>query len=208
MHYFVTAIHTDSGKTLVSAILCQFLRADYWKPVQAGYPTDSETIQSLIANSDTVVHEETFKLQTPASPHAAAKVDNVEIKLSDFSLPRTGNRDLIIEGAGGCLVPLNKKEFVIDMATLFNCRVILVSNIYLGSINHTLLTFEELKKRKLVVVGIIFNGPANEETESIILHHTQLPCLLRITPQTEISRETVTHYAQRLNDSWERRIKQ
>lgn len=207
MNYFVTAIHTDSGKTLVSAILCEFLHADYWKPVQAGDPTDSETIRRLVSNSDIVVHAEGFRLKTPASPHGAAKIEGVKINLRDFRLPAVERRDLIVEGAGGCLVPLNDKDFVIDIAAAFDCHVILVSNIYLGSINHTLLTFEELKRRNLKVVGIIFNGPANEETENIILHHTQLPCLLRVRPEKEISAETVKHYAKKLNESWEQRIK-
>ena len=207
MNYFITAIHTDSGKTLVSAILCEFLHADYWKPVQAGFPTDAETIRGLISNSDTVVHPEAYKLQVPASPHAAAKADGVEIKLTNLRPPNIENRDLVVEGAGGCLVPLNDNDFVIDIASTFDCRVILVSNNYLGSINHTLLTFRELTKRNLIIVGIIFNGPANDETERIILRHTQLPCLLRIRQEREISREIVKHYAKALHESWEHRIK-
>ena len=207
MNYFVTAIHTDSGKTLVSAILCEFLGADYWKPVQAGIPTDTDVIRKLVSNINTVVHPEAYKLRTPASPHAAAKADHVEIKLAYLRPPRVENRDVIIEGAGGCLVPLNESDFVIDMASSFDCQIILVSNNYLGSINHTLLTFGELKRRDLKIAGIIFNGPPNDETESIILQHTHLPCLLRIAPEKEISRETVKHYARKLNESWGHRIK-
>ncbi|HEY0769364.1 MAG TPA: dethiobiotin synthase [Sphingobacteriaceae bacterium] len=207
MNYFITAIHTDSGKTLVSAIVCELLHADYWKPIQAGYPTDSETIRRLVSNSDTVIHPEAFKLSTPASPHAAAKVENLEIRATQLAIPYTDGRDLVVEGAGGCLVPLNDNEFVIDIASMLNCHVILVSNNYLGSINHTLLTFSELRHRKLPVAGIIFNGPANRETENIILHHTQLPCLLRIAPEKEISNETVKHNARKLNEGWGQRIK-
>jgi dethiobiotin synthetase len=206
MNYFVTAIHTDSGKTLVSAILCEALQADYWKPVQAGYPTDSETLRGLIQHSQIVVHPERYILKSPMSPHAAAKIDGIKIDINDFQLPPT-TKDLIIEGAGGCLVPLNDNHFVVDIASMFSCEVILVSNLYLGSINHTLLTFEALTKRNLSMAGIIFNGTPNEESESIILHHTKLPCLLRIQPEKEITPATVTQYANKLNETWHRRIK-
>src|SRR6186997_2375007 len=108
MRYFVTAIDIDSGKTLVSAILCEALQADYWKPVQAGLPRDSDTVRELVSNPLTKVHPERYLLRTPASPHAAAKLDGIEIKLQDFKIPVTNNT-LIIEGAGGCLVPLNDR---------------------------------------------------------------------------------------------------
>src|SRR4051812_35331298 len=105
MNYFVTGIDTDSGKTLISAILCEALQADYWKPVQAGFPRDSDTVKSLISNPITKIHPEKYLLKTPASPHASARIDGVEIVLENFILPLTNNQ-LIIEGAGGCLVPL------------------------------------------------------------------------------------------------------
>src|SRR5688500_16484592 len=100
MNYFVTAIDTDSGKTLASAIVCEALEADYWKPVQAGLPRDSETVKNLVSNTRTTVHPETYLLKTPASPHASAKRDGVVINISDLKLPEA-SQDLIIEGAGG-----------------------------------------------------------------------------------------------------------
>ena len=124
--------------------------------------------------------------------------------MHDFALPKTA-RDLVIEGAGGCLVPLNENDFVIDLAGHFNCEVILVSNIYLGSINHTLLSFEALEKRNLRTAGIIFNGPENPDTEKVILHQTGLHCLLRIRPEIDITRQTVIKYASELNGNWHRR---
>ena len=201
MDYFVTGIDTDSGKTLVSAILCEALEADYWKPVQAGAPKDSDTVRGLLANRRSTIHPETFFLTTPASPHAAARVDGVEIELSKFIKPRTTN-NLIIEGAGGCLVPLNENEFVIDLATNFQAQVILVADLYLGSINHTLLTCHELASRKLNVKGIIFNGPSNAESERIILHHTGLDCLLKITREEKIDKSTVNKYAGLIKKTW------
>jgi dethiobiotin synthetase len=200
MNYFVTAIHTDSGKTLVSAILCEALRADYWKPIQAGAPYDADTVRSLIAPSLTL-HPSAHVLKMPASPHAAAAAEGITISLNDINAPST-EKDLVIEGAGGCLVPLNDTDFVIDMATRFKAQLILVSNHYLGSINHTLLTFEALQKRGLMIKGIIFNGAENPETERIILHHTRLRCLLRIKPENHIDHNIVSQYAAKLIANW------
>lgn len=200
MKYFVTAIGTDSGKTLVSAILCKALQADYWKPVQAGFPTDTETVKSLI--DDTVrFHPETYIFKTPASPHAAAAFEHKVIALTDFIIPQHEG-DLVIEGAGGCLVPLNNTDFVIDLASQFNAEVILVANLYLGSINHTLLTYELLKNKRAPIKGIIFNGARNTESEQIILHHTHLRCLLRIEEEAKIDKRVVEKYSKQILKNW------
>ena len=168
MNYFVTTINTDYGKTFFSAILCEALQADYWKPVQAGLPRDAEVVKNLISNPVSKIQPETFLLNTPASPHAAAKLDGVSIELEKFKIPETKN-NLVIEGAGGCLVPLNDHDFVISLAKKFDAEVILVSQLYLGSINHTLLSADYLKRNKFNVKGIVFNGPSNPESENIIL---------------------------------------
>jgi len=201
MSYFVTGIDTNSGKTLASAILCEALRADYWKPIQCGLPRDTEIVQSLISRNDLKFHSERYLFKTPASPHAAAKAEDIQIQLSDFSIPETKN-NLIIEGAGGCLVPLNQNDFVIDIAVQFNTSIILVADLYLGSINHTLLTVSLLKKKKLAVKGIIFNGIPNPESESIILHHSGYRKLLHILPETIINIEMVKKYADELSTHW------
>lgn len=200
MIYFVTAIGTDSGKTVISAVLCKALQADYWKPVQAGYPKDSETVKSLLGSASNI-HDETYVFKTPASPHAAAALDHIEISLTDFLLPsHTGN--LVIEGAGGCLVPLNEKDFVIDLAIKFKAEVILVSNLYLGSINHTLLSWEAITKRALNIKGIIFNGNPNPESQRIILHHTGLRCLLHVEHESIIDKTVIEKYAKKLKENW------
>lgn len=195
MNYFITAIGTDSGKTLVSAILCKALQADYWKPVQAGLPRDADTVKSLVP--ECIIHPETYLLNTPASPHASAKIDEVEINLEKFSLPKTTN-SLIVEGAGGCLVPLNDKDFVIDIPQRLNLPIILVSNLYLGSINHTLLTINLLKQRNLPVVGIIFNGKSNPESERIILKHSGYKTIWHIKEELEITSAKINEYAEKL----------
>lgn len=199
MNYFVTAIGTDSGKTITSAILCEALAADYWKPIQAGFPKDSDTVKSL--SEKTIIHKEAFVLNTPASPHAAARIDGVEIKLAEILAPNT-DRDLVIEGAGGCLVPVNDHEFVIDICSYINCRIILVSNLYLGSINHTLLTVNLLKQRKYNVHGIIFNGPSNPASEEIILKHSGYIPLLHIPQEPIMTSELIKKYASVLKNNW------
>src|SRR5258708_4824310 len=201
MNYFVTAIGTDSGKTFFSAILCEALQADYWKPVQAGMPRDADTVRSLLSNSISKIHNETYLLGTPASPHAAAQRDGIVIQMEKFVTPQT-NHDLVIEGAGGCLVPLNEIDFVIDLAKRFKSQVILVSNLYLGSINHTLLSADYLKKNKFDVKGIVFNGESNLESEEIILKHTGYKCLLRIEQEEEVTKEIVKKYANLLKENW------
>ena len=201
MNYFITAIGTDSGKTLVSAIICQAFGADYWKPIQAGLPRDAEVVKRLVSNDQTRIFEEAYLLKTPASPHAAAPLDGLSIDLDHIQIPST-NKPLIVEGAGGCLVPLNDSQFMIDLAHRFSCEIILVSDLYLGSINHTLLTVNLLKERKLTVKGIIFNGEPNTESERIILHHARFPCLLRIRQEKVISQETVSRYAAALSAHW------
>lgn len=198
MNYFVTGIDTDSGKTFVSAILCKALSYNYWKPIQSGLPKDSDSVKGL--TPETIIHPEKYLLNTPASPHASAKIDGVTININDFQLPTTDK--LIIEGAGGCLVPINDSHFVIDIAQHLKTPIILVADLYLGSINHTLLTFNFLKSNKLPVKGLIFNGDENPESERIILHHTQYPCLLKIRRESMITTETVTKYASLLMENW------
>lgn len=164
--YFVTGIGTNVGKTLVSTILCKALDADYWKPVQCGSldETDSNYIQKY---SNATTFPETYKLALPASPHLAAQKENVIIDLNNFHLPETKN-NLIVEGAGGMLVPLNDNELVIDIAEKFNLPLIIISAFYLGSINHTLLTLEVAKQRKLKIECVIFSGERDNSTEVII----------------------------------------
>jgi len=201
MNYFVTGIDTDSGKTLVSAILCEALKADYWKPVQAGLPLDRDTVAGLISDPSIVLHNEQYFLKLPASPHAAAKLEDIKIEMDCFSLP-VSDKTLVIEGAGGCLVPLNNENFVIDLASRFNAEVVLVADLYLGSINHTLLTLSELKRRNLPIKGLIFNGERNPQSEEIILHHGGMRCLLRIEKEKEITKEVVRRYAELLLTTW------
>jgi dethiobiotin synthetase len=193
--YFVSAIGTDSGKTLVSAILCKALDAAYWKPIQAGYPTDTDTIKGL--SPKTLTFPEAYLLDAAMSPHAAADLEGTVVDLDQIKLPNhTGN--LIVEGAGGLMVPLNHSDLIIDLVKKLELEVILVSNIYLGSINHTLLSVEALKARGIPVKGIIFNGSENLATTSIITKHTGFETLLHLPPLEEVNKDTIAYWAKRL----------
>lgn len=196
---FVTAIDTNAGKTVTSAIIAEALNADYWKPVQAGELNNSDTmkVRSLLSNKVSVLHPEAYRLTTPMSPHAAAARDKVTIDLANIRLPETDNH-LVIEGAGGLLVPLNDKDFVADLIKHLDVEVVLISRHYLGSINHTLSAAMVLKERDIKVKGIIFNGEEIEGTEDIILKHTGYACLGRINEEEVIDKVMVSHYAKQL----------
>lgn len=195
MNYFVTGIGTDVGKTVIAAILTEALEADYWKPIQAGDLENSDTIkvQKLVSNTKTVFHKETYQLTQPMSPHAAARIDKIEISLDKIQLPKTTN-NLIIEGAGGLMVPLNDKVLIIDLIKELDAEVVLVSQNYLGSINHTLLSIESLKTRNIKIAGIIFNGEQNIESEKYILDYTGLTCLGRVAQHKTIDKKAVLSY--------------
>jgi len=201
MRIFVTAIGTDCGKTVFSAILAQALEADYWKPVQAGYPTDREVVKNLVTNPKSRFFPETYLLQTPASPHASARIDGIQIDLNQFEIPDY-QKYLVIEGAGGVMVPLNDQDMVIDLIPAFKAQTILVSNLYLGSINHTLLTVELFEKRGIRPLGIVFNGQSNPESEDIIVSKSGYNVILRIKPEPEITSQIIQKYAHELKSNW------
>lgn len=193
---FITGIGTDVGKTVVSAILTEALHADYWKPVQAGLEpaTDAGTVRRLVSNPVSHFWPERYRLQLPASPHAAAAAEGITLRPSDFHLPSTTNH-LLVEGAGGLLVPLASGFLIADLIQHLNLEVVVVSRNYLGSINHTLLTLEALHARGLRVRGLVFNGDPNPATEEFIAQHTGVPIMPRISPEAEVSTEMVSRYA-------------
>ena len=199
--FVVAGIGTGIGKTIVSAILVEAMEADYWKPVQAGDldSTDTDAVRHLISNSKSFFHPEAFRLSQPMSPHAAAEIDGVEIEATKLFLPKTNNH-LIVELAGGLMVPLNSKELNIDLIKKWNVPVILVSRNYLGSINHTLLSISVLKSNGIKLAGIVLNGEQNDSTEKFILEYTQANCIARIHHETEINKQVVKRYAAELRE--------
>jgi dethiobiotin synthetase len=194
---FVTGISTEVGKTIAAAILVEAMQADYWKPIQAGdlEHSDSDKIRDLITNTRTVVHPNAYALNTPMSPHAAAQIDRIEISLDEIVPPHTENH-LVIEGAGGLLVPLNQTNTILDLI-LPDYEVVVVSRHYLGSINHTLLTLKMLTDKGLKPY-ILFSGNRHPSTEAIIRTKTGLPVLGRIEEQREFDKQVVQSLAERL----------
>lgn len=195
MKLFITGIGTDVGKTIASAIVTEALEADYWKPIQAGdlENSDSHKVKLYLSNKKTVIHPNSYALNTPASPHFAAELDRTTIYLKKIIEPKTKNH-LVIEGAGGVFVPLNDTDCVIDLIQK-DYKVIVVSRHYLGSINHTLLTVEALQNRKIAVAGIVFSGDENKATEAIILSKTGVYCIGRIEQEPYFDQNVIKEYA-------------
>ncbi|MFP2995526.1 dethiobiotin synthase [Spongiivirga sp. MCCC 1A20706] len=198
---FVTGISTEVGKTIASAIIVESLKADYWKPIQSGDLDNSDThkIEKLISNDQSVFHPNSYALQTPMSPHAAAEIDNVRIILKDIKTPNTSNT-LVIEGAGGLLVPLNDKQTIADII-LPKYKIVLVSRHYLGSINHTLLSIEYLKSKGHEVAGIIFSGDEHPTTEAIIKKMGKVPVIGRIDEEPYFDKNVIKEYAERFKSN-------
>ncbi len=192
--YFITGIGTDVGKTVASAIVVEMLEADYWKPIQAGdlEHGDTEKVKLLVSNINSKFHPNAYALKTPMSPHAAAELDGVEIDLSKIIVPETENT-LVIEGAGGLLVPINQKHTILDLIKP-DYKVIVISRHYLGSINHTLLTINLLKEKGFDV-SIIFSGKKNETSERIIKKMTGVSVIGRIDEEPYFDKNVILEYA-------------
>lgn len=197
---FITGISTEVGKTVASAIVTEALEADYWKPIQAGELDDSDShkIAKLISNKRTIIHKNSYALKTPMSPHAAAEIDGVVIEVDKIVAPKTKNH-LVIEGAGGLLVPLNDNDTVLDIVAP-DYKVIVVSRHYLGSINHTLLTINYLQERGFNV-SVIFSGEEHPTTESIILSKTGVKLIGRINEEPYFDKNVIKEYADLFRDN-------
>lgn len=196
-NFFVTGIGTDVGKTVVSAVFAEALGADYWKPVQAGVEdgTDARTVGQL-AGPGITIHPERYRLEAPMSPHAAAARESRSIRLADFKLPET-DRPLVVEGAGGMLVPLNDEDTVLDLMKQLGIPVVLVSRHYLGSINHSLMSLDLLKGHGLELAHLVFIGH-NPETESVIEKISGVRATIKIPEAERVDRKFVQQQAERL----------
>ncbi|WP_439130600.1 dethiobiotin synthase [Polaribacter sp.] len=194
--YFITGISTEVGKTVAAAIVTEALKADYWKPIQAGDLENSDThkVARFISNKKSVFHQNAYALHTPMSPHAAAEIDGIHINLKDIVAPKTENH-LVIEGAGGLLVPLNDTDTILDLIQP-DYKVIVVSRHYLGSINHTLLTLNLLKEKGFDV-SVIFSGDEHPTTESIIQKMTNIHVIGRINEEPYFDQNIIKEYAQK-----------
>jgi dethiobiotin synthetase len=189
---FISGIGTGIGKTIISAILVEKLKADYWKPVQSGDLDDSDTlkVKSLVTNTKSAFHGETYRLTQPFSPHKSAAIDKIIIDSDKFIIPETDNQ-LIIEGAGGLMVPLNDTFLMIDLIKQLDVEMILISQNYLGSINHTLLSVMALKQYQIPIKGIIFNGDRDSYSEDYILQYSGIKSLGYVPSFESVNNSTI-----------------
>lgn len=197
---FITGIGTNVGKTVVSAIVCEALQADYWKPVQSGTDEgrDADTVSRLISNSKTVIHPSVYELQLPASPNIAANAENVTLDIEKIIIPETEN-DLIIEGAGGLLVPLTNDKTYLDFVLKHRLSVIVVISSYLGCINHSLLTFSVLKQHNIPVVCAILNGNFDGEVKKTLQHFINVP-FIEIEQNEQVDKDFVSREAKKVRN--------
>lgn len=197
---FVTGIGTGVGKTIVSALLCKAFGTEYWKPIQCGSLEDSDSM-AVENMSGAKVYPERYRLKTPASPHYAAWYEEVEIDLAEFSLPRF-DKGLVVEGAGGLLVPLNTKgETMRDLVRLLDLPVVVVSSYYLGSINHTLMTLEAVRAGGLEVAAVIMNGKRMEGTREVIERAARNAVMLDIPSLEGASKKSVEVLCEKIRES-------
>ncbi len=195
---FITGIGTDVGKTVAAAVITKALEADYWKPAQCGELDNSDSIKiARLTGLKTL--PEAYRLQAPMSPHAAADLEGVELSIDKIELPKT-DKTIVVEGAGGVMVPFNSKETYLNLMVKFNLPVVLVTQHYLGSINHTMLSWRVLKDAGLNVAALVISGKAHESTESYFATQMDVP-FIRIRELGGLSSETIAVDAERLKSS-------
>ncbi|MDD4975580.1 MAG: dethiobiotin synthase [Bacteriovorax sp.] len=198
MNIFITGTDTNVGKTLISTILALKLNYKYWKPIQCGLSemSDSDWVKQYIGNDR--IQKETYSLRDPLSPHLAARNDNQEIHLhkiiNQFPVDKT-----IIEGAGGLLVPLNAKEYLIDLIPKDKCKIILVARSTLGTINHTLLSIEALKNRNLDLWGVVMMGNKNHDNKLAIEWYGKTMVLAEIPFVKKINKESLLQISEQIS---------
>ena len=207
-NFIVVGIHTGIGKTVCSAVMTEALDYDYWKPVQAGDldASDSIFIKNHINTPLTKIHPEAYRLTQPMSPHAAAKIDNAEITLADIQLPSTSN-GLIVETAGGIMSPLSDSLVVLDLVKHLGLPVVLVTQDYLGSINHTLLSINIMRGANVPILGLVFSGEKVVTTRDYIKQYTGLETLFEIPLFERLDRDTLVRFAIDISKDLKRKFK-
>jgi dethiobiotin synthetase len=203
MKYFITAIDTDIGKTVVSAILAKAFNYSYWKPIQSGDLDNSDTMKILKLSPNIECYDEAYRLEFPLSPHESARLSKVKINFNEIKVP--SNENLIIEGAGGIMVPLNDKNLVIDIAKMANAEIILVIKHYLGSINHTLLSINYLQRNDYKIKGLIIVGDRLESSERAIKEHTGLDILYNFEHSDVIDKNYIDRQAIKIKNDIKRK---
>jgi dethiobiotin synthetase len=189
----IMGIHTGIGKTVVAAVIAEALKADYWKPIQAGSLEDSDSncVRNLVANKESIIHQEAFRLSSSLSPHAAARIDCLAIDHENIAFPHTDNF-LIVETAGGIHSPLNDDVTMVDFVRHFHLPCVLVVRHYLGSINHTLMSIEVMQQRGVQLIGMVIIGEPSIESETFISRYTKLPILAYVPHMHAITAQGVS----------------
>lgn len=200
----VTGTDTDVGKTVFAAALASALGATYWKPIQCGLADggDSERVRALSGLPPDRIHPEVYRLNMAASPHRAAEAEGVEISIAKLELPKIEG-PIVVEGAGGLMVPINRQTLTIDVFASWRLPVVLVARTALGTINHSLLSIEALNGRNIPILGIAFVGDENPDTERTIAEMgnvRRLGRLPQIEPLTRTSLADAFQAAFRLED--------
>lgn len=191
--FFVTGTDTDVGKTFISAILVRGLRAGYWKPIGAGLPnTDTNWVRKYTALPEKCFFPPTYQFAAHVSPHLAAKLEGITIELGTVQLPDYKTLPhLIVEGAGGLMVPINKSQRIIDLIAHLNLPTLVIARSTLGTINHTTLTVDRLRQSAIPVMGVIMNGPKDLYNRQAIEHYAQVSVLAEIEPLAMVNADTL-----------------
>ena len=187
---FVTGTDTDVGKTVVAAWLVSNWRADYWKPVQSGMVDGSDAACVADLAPGTPIHPSAYTLQAPLSPHEAARHESLRIDLAAIVPPSTA-RPLVVEGAGGVLVPLNDTALMVDLIAHIGLPALVVARSTLGTINHTLLTLEALARRALPVLGVVLNGPPSPANRHAIEQFGRVAVLAELPHLPAVNAATI-----------------
>ena len=191
MSFFLTGTDTEVGKTVICAWLMVHYQYHYWKPIQSGMDSpDTKAIQKITGFDNSFFFPPAYELQQPLSPHESAQRDGIKIELANFLLPRQETK-VIVEGAGGILVPINEKHFIVDIIKKLKLPILLVARSGLGTINHTLLTVSELKKRNLPLLGIILNGKRNQSNREAIEKYSGVSVVSELEPLKTLDKKTL-----------------
>ncbi|MBF0624302.1 MAG: dethiobiotin synthase [Magnetococcales bacterium] len=205
---FITGTGTGVGKSVAAAWLVRSLKGIYWKPVQSGLEgeTDSQMVRRLAGLEASACCPSTHVFKKPRSPHEAAAAEGVTIALDDFHCP-AGAGVLVVEGAGGVLVPLNDRDCMVDLMVRLALPVVLVAGTALGTINHTLLSLEALRARRLRVAGVILNGSADLANREAIRHHGRVGVLAEIPPIDPLTGAALDREV-RVHPDWKKRLEE
>jgi dethiobiotin synthetase len=190
--FFVTATDTEVGKTFISGMLAVGLGAGYWKPIRTGMPRDTDWVREYTGLDRSHLFDEAYVFAPNISPHEAAQMEGVEIELSKIRMPDFAPLPhLIVEGAGGLLVPINDNQTILDMILHLDLPVLVIARSTLGTINHTCLTIDKLRRHSVPILGVIMNGPRHASNRQAIEHYAQVPVLAEVEPMAVLTPTTI-----------------